>query len=780
MGLSILVATFAVVAALQGATRYTGGGLLTNSEELHRWYINRARYAPETEAKRLGLVNAADRNYDACEGFTDSSANWPGWVASKGPLAPNADLGETTIKHSEDMAETDRFQHNSPSSNFYPVGSTPFDRMTAEGYTYSWAGENISYGDHGNSASYPALGISALDSYEGLFIDDGIAGRGHRKNILSDYSNPNAFREIGVGHWRINSYSAPYYFTYDYYTEDFGSRNGVSFFTDTIFTDSNGNQVYDEGEGVANIEIRLFKNGTTEGTYYDVSTGSGSFAIPIDGFTAGDTIIVKLVNGSGSAQTLCLPTGYNTRDLVTLSSGQTNTYKSFSQPAVAHNIGFRNLSPISGAITAVSLNANPSSPQLVNAPIQLTATPTGGSGNQYQFAATTNNGTTWQIIQTLSATTTCPWTPPTAGAYNLRVEAHDGIGTVVYSSTLPYVITPPTVATPVIAPAGGTFTNAVAVALSCGTSGATLRYTTNGNMPTGSSPIYAGAFTVSNSVTVKVTASKTGYTDSAPASASFTIVTPPTVATPVIAPAGGTFTNAVAVALSCGTSGATIRYTTDGNMPTGSSPIYAGAFTVSNSVTVTATASKTGYTDSAPASANFTIVIPAPVAVPVITPASGTFGDSVKVTLQCALAKAVIWYTLDGNEPTSSSIQYKTAITVTQSGTLKAKAFKPGYTDSGTATASFTITTPSITANPMQDGMVGHGYSQTLQASGGQPAYKWSLVAGSKLPAGLKLSSAGVISGKPIRATVTPVTFTVKVTDAKKGTDQRTFTLQVN
>ena len=115
-----------------------------------------------------------------------------------------------------------------------------------------------------------------------------------------------------------------------------------------------------------------------------------------------------------------------------------------------------------------------------------------------------------------------------------------------------------------------------------------------------------------------------------------------------------------------------------------------------------------------------------------------------------------------------------------QSGTLKARADKTGYVGSATAAASFTITTPAITtASPVPAATAGSSYSQTLQVSGGQPAYKWTLVK-SKLPTGLKLSSAGVISGKPMKPTAGPVTFTVKVTDAKKGTTQQVFTLQVN
>jgi hypothetical protein len=58
---------------------------------------------------------------------------------------------------------------------------------------------------------------------------------------------------------------------------------------------------------------------------------------------------------------------------------------------------------------------------------------------------------------------------------------------------------------------------------------------------------------------------------------------------------------------------------------------------------------------------------------------------------------------------------------------------------------------------------VGTAYSQTLQASGGTAPYTWALASG-QLPAGLSISTAGLISGTPT-ATGT-ATFSVSVTDS--------------
>lgn len=83
-----------------------------------------------------------------------------------------------------------------------------------------------------------------------------------------------------------------------------------------------------------------------------------------------------------------------------------------------------------------------------------------------------------------------------------------------------------------------------------------------------------------------------------------------TVVTPTFSPVAGSYFAAQNVTISCATTGATIRYTVDGSTPTPSSTVYSGPIMVSQSKTIKAIASATGMTDSAVASAQYTITAP--------------------------------------------------------------------------------------------------------------------------------------------------------------------------
>ena len=79
------------------------------------------------------------------------------------------------------------------------------------------------------------------------------------------------------------------------------------------------------------------------------------------------------------------------------------------------------------------------------------------------------------------------------------------------------------------------------------------------------------------------------------------------VAAPSISPAGGSYSQPVTATIADSTSGATIYYTTNGEMPTSSSQKYTGPITISSSETLEAIAILSGYANSNVTAATYTI-----------------------------------------------------------------------------------------------------------------------------------------------------------------------------
>ncbi len=74
---------------------------------------------------------------------------------------------------------------------------------------------------------------------------------------------------------------------------------------------------------------------------------------------------------------------------------------------------------------------------------------------------------------------------------------------------------------------------------------------------------------------------------------------------------------------------------------------------------------------------------------------TGAYDGAQSVELTCTMADATIYYTTDGNTPTTSSAVYSTAIQVAENMTIKAYAVKEGLEDSPVAEATYEISAPA-------------------------------------------------------------------------------------
>ena len=113
---------------------------------------------------------------------------------------------------------------------------------------------------------------------------------------------------------------------------------------------------------------------------------------------------------------------------------------------------------------------------------------------------------------------------------------------------------------------------------------------------------------------------------------------------------------------------------------------------------------------------------------------------------------------------TSTKATYIAPATVTANMTVSIQATSAADSTKAHSANVVVSPEPTITTTSLASGTVGAAYNVTLHSAGGAGAVTWSLATGSALPAGMSLSTAGVISG----TATTPGTtnFTVKVTDA--------------
>lgn len=111
-----------------------------------------------------------------------------------------------------------------------------------------------------------------------------------------------------------------------------------------------------------------------------------------------------------------------------------------------------------------------------------------------------------------------------------------------------------------------------------------------------------------------------------------------------------------------------------------------------------------------------------PTQAPAIVPNGGTFSAAQAVSLTDKTNGAVIYYTLDGSIPTTSSSIYSGTLTVSSGTvTISALAVAPSYSPSAVDTATITIVPPSAATPIFTPGSGTYIGAQTVSISGGTP-----------------------------------------------------------
>lgn len=255
----------------------------TAAEQYAIELINRARANPLAEAQRYGV----SLNEGLAAGTITSTP--------KQPVAPNLYITDAARKHSQWMILSDTFAHDEPGVNpGDPV--TPGDRMSNAGYEFiapfGW-GENIAW--WGTTGASPDPGTIVPQLHRDLFVDAGIAGRGHRINILSD-----DWREIGAG--VVNGgFTSSNHVTYNavMLTTDFGYTNQNVYLTGVAYTDQViDDDFYSVGEGLAGITVTatrdsdhaVFTTQTWTAGGYALALPNGTYQVRASGDGLGGTV----------------------------------------------------------------------------------------------------------------------------------------------------------------------------------------------------------------------------------------------------------------------------------------------------------------------------------------------------------------------------------------------------------------------------------------------------------------------------------------------------------
>ena len=385
-------------------------------------------------------------------------------------------------------------------------------------------------------------------------------------------------------------------------------------------------------------------------------------------------------------------------------------------------------------------------------------------------------------------------TPSVSGTFTFGVTVTDSSSkaqnkTVTFSIVVAPVQTAPTALS---IGSGALSAGAVGVsyAVSLNVSGGTPGYTwslASGKLPAGlalsSAGVISGTPTASGTSTFAVAVQDSGSpVQKASASESITVSAAPPGKLTITTTGLAAGKNGSSYSASLNASGGTPGYTwsiASGSLPAGltlsSAGVISGTPTGSGISTFTVGARDSGSPAQTASGGESITVSAAPSKLTITTTglAAGKNGTSYSASLSASGGTpGYTWSIASGSLPAGLTLSSAGVISGTPTGS-GTSTFTVGVQDSGspaqTASVSESITvsaapsTLTIASANLSAAQTGSSYTATLSATGGTPGYTWSVSAG-KLPAGLSLSSGGVISGTPTKTGTS--SFTVTVTDS--------------
>jgi uncharacterized protein YkwD len=248
--------------------RYEFGDPSTEEQQL--WFLtNRARADPAGEARRL--LNTGDRLVE--DGLTAFGvdrnqllADFDGYVAQP-PVIWDAQLAQAAARHGKDLAETRSQGHRDAD------GSRPNGRVRDTGSKAANVFETVASFAH-----------STIFAHAAFLIDWGgppptgvqeWPKPGHRMAILSALPDQVVSNAVGMSWLAVDPGDDK--FGPNVVVQEFARVPGL-FIVGTVWADANGNDVFDLGEGVGGVEVRLDR-----GDWYTVTATAGGYEIPVEG-----------------------------------------------------------------------------------------------------------------------------------------------------------------------------------------------------------------------------------------------------------------------------------------------------------------------------------------------------------------------------------------------------------------------------------------------------------------------------------------------------------------